>query len=643
LPRNFYVRQSGDDANGGTSNGAALAGASDGVTNGTNYLDSETGGFTSALIGHAVQISGTGGFTAWRLVTAVPSATRLTFGGATISARTGLTYRVGGACATPGKVLSNNLTTEIAMVAGDTLYIGGGVYTSYQLYCTISIWLSSADTKIIGDTTGRYTGDPGEVWIAQCAADWSTPTSGNQTAIPTAGAGAQSGSQYAYKYAFWHFASPWRLIIDGINFAWALGYGAVSTSESYVIFCSGPTYGLQIRNCQFSIGNPMNGRTNGRAAVIGIEQAIDPSYCCYVDSCVFFVWGTDTGFGNASTNWVNQHGSTSSSMGYAMIIACLTNGSDINGITLVISNNLVIAFTNIHLLQTWSYSGNAQLGAAVGFYNNTMFATAASLMYYTSAYKASTTVACMFVNNMTNLNYLVYPTATASSFNCNGRANVAALANGAANTWAAMINTGGTAYPSVQVDLGGNKGTKNPPLLDIGDSARRRGPSRAWFGPSPYPNNPYFNLGYPAAGVAATDPFGVPRKTSVAGNTAMQVGPFEVANQGQKETGIVNTGGASLKLTGWSSHSFQYPVEAIQTTITIAMQYDGAYAGSNKPMLMIRDGAEVGVADQDVAMTAGPGTWQSVSANFTPASAGLVTVILLCRSDSSAGAAYFDD
>jgi hypothetical protein len=178
--------------------------------------------------------------------------------------------------------------------------------------------------------------------------------------------------------------------------------------------------------------------------------------------------------------------------------------------------------------------------------------------------------------------------------------------------------------------------------MDMGDSLRRRGPARSWFGISP--SSP-FNISAMGGGTngPATDMFGTPRKVTAGGTTYGLMGAVEPPNRGVKDTTTYNTGVASMRITGYGSQTFQYPVDSGTSTISIYAYYDANYTGSNLPRISIRDGAQVGVADQDVTMTAGAATWQQLNVSLSATAKGMITVILLGRSDAAAGNAYFDD
>src|ERR1035441_9728184 len=101
----YYVRTSGDDTNGGTSLAIVAQGTDGNTTGSSTVLSSAGAAFTDAVLGHAVQLTASG-FNIWRLITA-RTATTITLSGATIAAKSGISYKIGGACATPAKVLSN--------------------------------------------------------------------------------------------------------------------------------------------------------------------------------------------------------------------------------------------------------------------------------------------------------------------------------------------------------------------------------------------------------------------------------------------------------------------------------------------------------------------------------------------------------
>lgn len=165
----YYVRKTGSDNNGGTSASIRSTGT-DGVTNGTNTLTAASGTWSASDVGQGIFV---GGVNQWRLITAVASATSLTFSGATIAAGSGRTWTIGGAWATIGK----SLASTVQIVGGDTAYIGGGVYRE-----TVTVGLTpSSVVTYIGDTSGAQTGDAGEVQWTNYTTNDTTAPSGSGT------------------------------------------------------------------------------------------------------------------------------------------------------------------------------------------------------------------------------------------------------------------------------------------------------------------------------------------------------------------------------------------------------------------------------------------------------------------------------
>lgn len=76
----------------------------------------------------------------------------------------------GAAWLTIAKALSSS-----GIASGDTVYVGAG---TYREVVTVAMTSATAETKIIGDVSGQYTGDPGEViWTARVTDDNTAPVS----------------------------------------------------------------------------------------------------------------------------------------------------------------------------------------------------------------------------------------------------------------------------------------------------------------------------------------------------------------------------------------------------------------------------------------------------------------------------------
>ncbi len=163
----WTIRKSGNNANGGTSN-AIRSNGTDGVTNaGNSTLTSITGTWAAGDIGHGVVINGT-----HRLITAVASATSLTYSGATLGTHTAFTWVIGGPLLT--------ITGSQALVAsGDSVAIGAGTYREVLAFSTNTVTYT-------GDVDGALTGDAGDVIVtAYTTNDKTAPSSSVLLAIGT--------------------------------------------------------------------------------------------------------------------------------------------------------------------------------------------------------------------------------------------------------------------------------------------------------------------------------------------------------------------------------------------------------------------------------------------------------------------------
>jgi hypothetical protein len=130
----------------------------DAVTNNTTTVTSATGNFSSALIGNAINLSGTGTTTGWYWVTAVGSATSITVDRATGSTGgTGVTMNIGGALKTFSQAFTN-------VVAGNRIWAKGAA--TFSISSGLS-WTTSctnvAPCQLDGYTTTR--GDGGQATI----------------------------------------------------------------------------------------------------------------------------------------------------------------------------------------------------------------------------------------------------------------------------------------------------------------------------------------------------------------------------------------------------------------------------------------------------------------------------------------------
>jgi WD40 repeat protein len=160
----LYVRKAGSDANGGTSPAVRSTGT-DGVSASNTTLTSASAAWTSADVGHYVQVNTT--TVSIRKIVAVPDAHTLTLGSALGTTQTGRTWTVGGAFLTLQKAVFDLKTVNGAPVsiAGDAVYVGPGDYRSDAW--TVGASPGQVGTVVVqGDYDGSHTGDsPGEVQL----------------------------------------------------------------------------------------------------------------------------------------------------------------------------------------------------------------------------------------------------------------------------------------------------------------------------------------------------------------------------------------------------------------------------------------------------------------------------------------------
>jgi hypothetical protein len=121
------------------------------------------------------------------------------------------------------------------------------------------------------------------------------------------------------------------------------------------------------------------------------------------------------------------------------------------------------------------------------------------------------------------------------------------------------------------------------------------------------------------------------------------VGCFERHDTAEKETGTTDAGSVGLVLTGWADHAIYVPVDAASTTISVRARYDSTHAATNKPQAILDANGEIGVTAETKTMTSAADTWETLTFTAqTPSAKGWVTVRLLSRSDAATGKAFFD-
>lgn len=121
---------------------------------------------------------------------------------------------------------------------------------------------------------------------------------------------------------------------------------------------------------------------------------------------------------------------------------------------------------------------------------------------------------------------------------------------------------------------------------------------------------------------------------------APTVGAVEANPQPTQNSTDEYEGTYCMEMNGTSQYTFWQPVSAASTTISVQVKFDANYTGT-KPQLVITN--IPGVADQTDTATGSAGSYEQLSLNFTPTSAGFVRVKLVSNDTSATGKCFFDD
>lgn len=121
------------------------------------------------------------------------------------------------------------------------------------------------------------------------------------------------------------------------------------------------------------------------------------------------------------------------------------------------------------------------------------------------------------------------------------------------------------------------------------------------------------------------------------------VGPFERWDTAERETGTTDSGGVGGVIVGPGHQQFDVPVDATSTTITIKLRYDSNHGGTTKPTFQVLANGEIGVSASTATMTAAANTWETLTLGpFTPTATGYVSVRVTSVPDSIIGKCFLD-
>ncbi len=195
-----------------------------------------------------------------------------------------------------------------------------------------------------------------------------------------------------------------------------------------------------------------------------------------------------------------------------------------------------------------------------------------------------------------------------------------------------------TATPRTNVTAGANSISDGSyaPLFHFGQELQWGMTGRP-FG-MPIAGSPF--LGFGGVSPPSVDIFNAPRPSGGA-SASTAVGAFERGNSFGKETTTTHTGSNAISALGPAYQDFQVPVDATSTTITVYTRWDATYAGT-KPSMRVLNGEENGVTAATATATGSSGAWEQLSLNFTPTSAGIVTIRLVSSDTNGGGKCIFD-
>ena len=136
----------------------------------------------------------------------------------------------------------------------------------------------------------------------------------------------------------------------------------------------------------------------------------------------------------------------------------------------------------------------------------------------------------------------------------------------------------------------------------------------------------------------ATDLYGNPRPMGT--DAADDMGAVEARTRPHEETTTVQAGGSAIRFEGSGYHDFLFPVDAAATTVTVYSRQDTTYAGT-LPRLHILD--IPGVADIVITSVGADDSFvQMTSGSFTPTAKGIARIRLESLDTSATGKSYFD-
>ena len=117
-------------------------------------------------------------------------------------------------------------------------------------------------------------------------------------------------------------------------------------------------------------------------------------------------------------------------------------------------------------------------------------------------------------------------------------------------------------------------------------------------------------------------------------------GAVEARIRPHENTTDQRTGTSCAEFAGAGYYEVFRPVNAGLTTVSVWVQRDANYTGSNPKLEVFNI---PGVADQSDIQTGGSGSYEELTVSFTPTETGWVRIRLTSQDTSATGLCFFDD
>lgn len=128
-------------------------------------------------------------------------------------------------------------------------------------------------------------------------------------------------------------------------------------------------------------------------------------------------------------------------------------------------------------------------------------------------------------------------------------------------------------------------------------------------------------------------------------NTGVQAkypGAFQRHDTAKVQTTMLNGGATGFVLDGYASQEFIVPVLPGSTTVSVPLRYDSYHGATNKPQVsVVADGA-LGITATTSTMSAAVDTWETVAVTFTATKQGLARIRVQSRSGTPYGRLFID-